>query len=88
MTKADHRRILETIIVNLGQILAVTKGLLDDMYNRTPHRGRRTAPPTRIVKKKIIDYKRANPKLSNQEIAIALKVSSGRVSEVLHGKRT
>lgn len=87
MTKAQHRSLLDTIIKTQDDANKALRKLLADLHNRKPHRGRRTAPPTRAVKQKILDYKRANPRLSNQEIAIALKVSSGRVSEVLHGKR-
>jgi len=63
------------------------RAIITHMHRRKAHKGRRTAPPTYTVKQKILNYKKTNPHLSNQEIAIALKVSSGRVSEVLHGKR-
>lgn len=43
---------------------------------------------TRGLKKQIVAYKLANPNLSHQEIAVALGVNTGRVSDALHGKRT
>jgi hypothetical protein len=42
---------------------------------------------TPIVKQRIHDIKLANPKMSEQEIAVLVNVNAGRVSETLTGKR-
>lgn len=78
MTKADHRKVLEGIIDQL-------QNLLGDMHNRTPLRGHRSAPPTAMVRKEIT--KLHHKGFSQQEIAQGLRISIGRVSETLRGKR-
>lgn len=42
---------------------------------------------TPSVKQRIRDIKIANPRLSEQEIAVMVNVNAGRVSETLTGKR-
>jgi hypothetical protein len=42
---------------------------------------------TPTVKQRIHDLKLANPRMSEQEIAVAVNVNAGRVSETLTGKR-
>jgi DNA-binding NarL/FixJ family response regulator len=78
MTKAQHRKMLSEIIDQLNNLLA-------DMHNRTPLKGHRSAPPTASVRRQITKLHREG--LSQQEIAQGLKISIGRVSETLRGKR-
>lgn len=79
MTKKDHRQILERVI-------KVLLDLRDDLHNRSPINPRkRTAPPTRLVRAKIRNLHREGH--SQQEISQRLKISIGRVSETLRGKR-
>ena len=79
MTKADHRKVISAIIDQLQNLLA-------DMYNRTPlARPKRSAPPTALVRKRIVRLYKSG--LSQQQVAHRLNISIGRVSETLRGKR-
>jgi DNA-binding CsgD family transcriptional regulator len=78
MIKAQHRKILSGIIDQLNNLLA-------DMHNRVPLRGHRSAPPTALVRREITKLHRKG--FSQQEIAHGLRISIGRVSETLRGKR-
>ena len=78
MTKADHRKLLDGIIAQL-------KGLRADLHNRSPLRGKRSAPRTSLVRKNIVKLYRGG--LSQQQVAHRLNISIGRVSETLRGKR-
>ena len=78
MTKADHRKVLSGIIDQLQNLLA-------DMHNRTPIRGKRSAPRTSLVRKNIVRLYKTG--LSQQQVAHHLNISIGRVSETLRGKR-
>lgn len=52
---------------------------------RTPPKSKHVTPRTQA---QIRAFKKANPDMSHQEIAVAMGVNSGRVSEALIGKRT
>jgi len=93
MTKAQHRKLLNRIIAQQQVAIneqryavAQLQNLLADLHNRSPVKPkRRTAPPTRLVKQKIVRL--SHNGLSQQEVAQRLKISIGRVSETLRGKR-
>ena len=93
-TKPKQREFLRDLIdlihdrkVRYDEIERQLRILRRQLHNRPQHKGRRTAPPTRKIKPQILALHRANPDLSNQEIAIMLNISSGRVSEALYGKK-
>ena len=63
--------------------------LYEQLFNRKGPRGRSVSDP--ITPAKIREVFRArdeHPNWSQQEIAYATNVNIGRVSEILHGKRT
>lgn len=66
------------------------RDVLQQMRKRPSERGRNWAKKVGLsTKAKVIAMRAQFPKdkLSDQEIATACKVSNGRVSEILHGKR-
>lgn len=52
-----------------------------------PRKPPRSASMTPQLAQAIRDYAKANPNLTQDDVARHFKVNSGRVSEVLHGKR-
>jgi hypothetical protein len=83
----------------LGELIAYAE-MADTVRNRLSlirsllprARSIRRAPVTSAkltpsVKQRIHDLKVENPKLSEQEIAVMVRVNAGRVSETLTGKR-
>lgn len=93
MTKADHRKLIDSIVMSLKSVLDIVavahdqlNNLRADLHNRPPLQPRkRSAPPTRLVRDKIKRLHRMG--LSQQRIAHRLNISVGRVSETLRGKR-
>jgi hypothetical protein len=49
---------------------------------------RASRPMTRIIKQQVIDLHRLHPELTQHQIATALGVNPGRVSETIAGYRT
>jgi hypothetical protein len=93
-TKRKQREFLDELIGDMEAVrvdwLAVLRRLRllrSELHNRPQHRGRRSAPPTDMVRH-VIQHLHETTEMSQQEIAIALDVSNGRVSEILRGKRS
>lgn len=93
-TKAKQRDFLDTLIdavvrrqITHAELLRNLRALRGQLHNRKALRGRQTAPPTRPMRARIQRLHALYPHYSMQEIAQHLKISIGRVSEVLRGKR-
>jgi DNA-binding NarL/FixJ family response regulator len=86
MTKNEHRGLVRQIIDMQDEANAKLKALLADLHNRSPIAPKkRSAPRTALVRKRIIKLYRSG--LSQQQVAHRLRISIGRVSETLRGKR-
>lgn len=91
-TKAKQRGFLDTLIANANSmtrtsIVRQLRVLRKQLHNRTAKRGRTTAPPTRSQRRNVLVLASVRPDMSMQEIAQKLRISIGRVSEILRGKR-
>lgn len=85
-TKAQHRGLVQQVIDIQQQAIDTLNNLLADLHNRSPiEPKKRSAPPTALVKRKIVRLHRLG--LSQQQVAHKLNISIGRVSETLRGKR-
>jgi hypothetical protein len=71
-------------------VIALLDELMKEMRNRPPlQRGRVTADSVTDAKRaEVWALRKAQPKLAQKEIAQRLRIDVGRVSEILHGKRT
>jgi hypothetical protein len=71
-------------------VIALLDQLSVEMRNRPPlQRGRVTADsvtPAKVAE--VLALRAEQPKLAQKEIALRLRIDVGRVSEILHGKRT
>lgn len=96
-TKADHRRVIASVIAALREPSPDTASLADTlalllthMHNHVPDDRARTTSVsiTRDVARRIRALHRADPKLPQHEIARLVGTNQGRVNEVLRGVRT
>jgi hypothetical protein len=63
--------------------------LYEQMFNRKGPKGRPVSDPvTRAKITQVLRVRDEHPGWSQQEIAYATNINIGRVSEILHGKRT
>ena len=86
-TKAKQRIYLDELLVDTRSILRRLRKLRAQMHNRRPLNGRRSSVSTRSVSAQIRAYKKLHPRKSMQEISRRFRVSIGRVSELIRGKR-
>ncbi len=86
--RAELLEIAEFLVVHFPHHAKRLRQLVEEMKRRPAHRGRRTARPVHEVEEEIRTLHADHPEMSGQEIAHELGISSGRPSEVLHGKRT
>jgi hypothetical protein len=94
-TKAKQRALVDALIdaaatnqlpkYRLLRCLRVLRRQLHNRRRAPP--GRITAPATPLQRQRIMQMHRMSPELSMQEISHRLRVSIGRVSETLSGKR-
>lgn len=93
-TKAKQRTFVDTLIAAVAdqglsdrQLLRQLRVLRKQLRNRPAQRGRISAPASHTQRLRILQLKRRQPGLSMQEISHILRISIGRVSETLRGKR-
>lgn len=86
-TKGKQRIVLDQLIRELRAALRRALAIREQLHNRTGRRGRRSSRPTHDVARRIRRYHRLNRTLSMQELSVKFKVSVGRVSEIIRGKR-
>ena len=89
MTLPEIQLQLRKIALLMGSLQIYVNDLADEMQRRKPTRRSKptSAPMTPELKRSIKATAAANPEWSYTKIANKHKVNSGRVSEVLRGKR-
>lgn len=89
MTLPEIQLQLRKIAIVLGGLEEYVDNLANEMQRRKPTRKSKptSAPMTPALKRAIKATATANPEWSYAKIANKHKVNSGRVSEVLRGKR-
>jgi hypothetical protein len=86
---ADNLAVAREVPVEVKLLRQGLRDLYEQMFNRKGPRGRPVSEPITPAKiREVFETRDRYPGWSQQEIAYACNVNIGRVSEILHGKRT
>jgi hypothetical protein len=89
MIKSEQREVILDQIVTLQRVADTLAEVAEDMRNRTsPRRPDTSAKITPELRTAVYEAWYEDPTLTQATLAARFNVHPGRISEILHGKRT